>query len=121
MKESGARTSLELGIAAAKSGSRLIARLHLSDAAERSPHDSLCWLWLAWMAETPAEAIASLQRALAIDPDNEIAWSGLRWAQGMATSPRMDATLAGSQAGRVRAGAGVLPPTLSPAITAPLV
>lgn len=94
MKETGGRGSLELGIAAAKSGSRLIARLHLSDAAERSPQDSLCWLWLAFMAESPAEAVAALQKSLAIDPDNEIAWAGLRWVQGLSSSSRVDPALA---------------------------
>jgi twitching motility two-component system response regulator PilG len=113
MSESAGQNSLDLGIAAAKSGSRLVARLRLRDAAERSPQDAVCWLWLAWMAETPAEAVAHLQKAVALDPDNEIAWAGLRWAQGMATSPRADRAQAGSSRDRLARIAAEAPAPVS--------
>lgn len=79
-----ARNSLEKGIAAAKSGNKLLARLHLLEAAERSPQDPTCWMWLAWAAESPDDAVGSLKKAIAIDPDNEIARAGLTWSRGMA-------------------------------------
>lgn len=79
-----ARNSLEKGIAAAKSGNKLLARLHLLEAAERSPQDPTCWMWLAWAAESPDDAVNSLKKALAIDPENEIARAGLNWSRGMA-------------------------------------
>jgi twitching motility two-component system response regulator PilG len=79
-----ARNSLEKGIAAAKSGNKLLARLHLLEAAERSPQDPTCWMWLAWAAESPDDAVSSLKKAIAIDPENEIARAGLSWSRGMA-------------------------------------
>lgn len=87
--ESKGRQSLEKGIAAAKSGNKLLARLHLLEAAERAPQDVTCWMWLAWAAESPDDAVASLRKALAIESGNPLARAGMIWALGM--SGQLDA------------------------------
>lgn len=76
--------SLERGIETAKAGNKLLARLHLLQAVELAPRDPNCWLWLAWVAESPASAMHSLQRVLDDDPRHELALLGLRWAKAMA-------------------------------------
>lgn len=79
----GRRDSLRQGIAEAVAGNRLLARLHLEDAAAANPADPNCWIWLAWTADAPAGAVRCLERVLSIDPDHELAQWGLRWAQAL--------------------------------------
>ncbi len=76
--------SLERGIETAKAGNKLLARLHLLQAVELAPRDPNCWLWLAWVAESPASAMHSLERVLDEDPRHELALLGMRWAKAMA-------------------------------------
>ena len=87
MFEAEGSRSLDRGIAAAKAGNKSTARLHLLEAARLLPEESLCWLWLAWVADRPLDAVGLLQKALAINPDLEVAWAGLRWAQALTSSP----------------------------------
>jgi twitching motility two-component system response regulator PilG len=96
MTDSVSRSALEQGIAAAKSGGRLVARLHLRTAIEASGRDPIAWAWMAWLAETPEEAVASMQRAVAIDPDDDVAWAGLRFVLSLASSPRYGAVTSSS-------------------------
>lgn len=84
MGDTRANDSLERGIETAKAGNKLLARLHLLQAVELAPRDPNCWLWLAWVAESPASAIHSLQRVLDEHPRHELALLGLRWAKAMA-------------------------------------
>ncbi len=84
MGDTRAIDSLKRGIETAKSGNKLLARLHLLQAVELAPNDPNCWLWLAWVAESPASAIHSLQRVLDVDPDHELAQLGMQWAKAMA-------------------------------------
>ncbi len=84
MGDTHAIDSLERGIETAKSGNKLLARLHLLQAVELAPRDPNCWLWLAWVAESPASAIHSLQRVLDENPDHELALLGMQWAKAMA-------------------------------------
>lgn len=101
-----ARNSLEKGIDAAKKGNKLLARLHLLEAAERSPQDIACWLWLAWAAESPEDAMAQLQKALSIDPNHELARAGHAWASGMAEMTHEHAAAETIERGRAGAGSG---------------
>ena len=105
-----ARNSLEKGIAAAKSGNKLLARLHLLEAAERSPHDPTCWLWLAWAAESPEDAIGSLSKALIINPNHPIAASGMAWARGMVELGGVSGD--DSSAGSPKIASGEAPPRM---------
>jgi twitching motility two-component system response regulator PilG len=84
MGDTRGNDSLERGIETAKAGNKLLARLHLLQAVELSPRDPNCWLWLAWVAESPASAMHSLQRVLDDNPSHELALLGLRWAKAMA-------------------------------------
>jgi twitching motility two-component system response regulator PilG len=79
-----ATDSLQRGIETAKSGNKLLARLHLLQAVEAAPQDPNCWLWLAWVAESPGSAMHSLERILEDHPDHELAQLGMRWAKAMA-------------------------------------
>lgn len=69
------------GIDAARSGNRTLAYKLLREATELDPDGELGWLWLAGVSESPQEAAGYLERVLAINPQNEHAISGLKWAQ----------------------------------------
>ena len=71
---------LEKGIAAARTGNKLLARLHLARATEADPDHDLGWLWLAWVAESPKVA-QRLARA--------------RLQPGQSNRPRADGSSAG--------------------------
>lgn len=125
-----ARNSLEKGIAAAKAGNKLLARLHLLEAAERHPQEITCWLWLAWASDSPEDAVSALRKALGIDPDHELANAGMAWARGMgqlATSSEMGSPTTPSELAKVspvgsaRMGASpaALTPTGSPQVVVP--
>ena len=119
-----ARNSLEKGIAAAKAGNKLLARLHLLEAAERHPQEIICWLWLAWASDSPEDAISALRKALGIDPNHELANAGMAWARGMgqltAPSETGSTTAAPSElakaspTGSASTRAGATPPRLTP-------
>jgi twitching motility two-component system response regulator PilG len=77
-------TALKNGIDAARSGSRMMARLHLLKAADLAPDDVAAHLWLAWVAETPADALSHLDEALARQPKHALTRLGRIWTQLMA-------------------------------------
>jgi twitching motility two-component system response regulator PilG len=77
-------TALKNGIDAARSGSRMMARLHLLKAADLAPEDVAAHLWLAWVAETPADALIHLDEALARQPKHALTRLGRIWTQLMA-------------------------------------
>jgi len=83
MSTSTASSDLRQGIAAARNGHRLLARLHLAEAIDADPSNDAHWLWMAWVAESPTAAVSHLQKALEHNPGNEIAKAGLIWAQTM--------------------------------------
>lgn len=72
---------LKEGIAAAKGGNRSLAYNLFQRATNISPDKELGWLWLAGVSESPQEAVEHLKRVLEINPNNEHAKSGLKWAQ----------------------------------------
>jgi twitching motility two-component system response regulator PilG len=84
MSTSTVSADLRQGIASARSGHRLLARLHLAEAIDADPSNDAHWLWMAWVAESPGAAVEHLQTALEKNPGNEIARAGLIWAQTMA-------------------------------------
>jgi twitching motility two-component system response regulator PilG len=75
--------AMRKGILAAKAGNSILARLHLQEAVELTPDSVDCWLWLAWVAESPESARLSLERVLELDPQHEAAQAGLNWARGL--------------------------------------
>jgi twitching motility two-component system response regulator PilG len=78
------QTALKNGIDAARSGSRMMARLHLLKAADLAPDDVAAHLWLAWVAETPADALSHFDEALARQPKHALTRLGRIWTQVMA-------------------------------------
>ena len=75
--------SLEQGIQTARGGHRLLARLHLEKAAHDDPQNPEVWLWLAWVADSPAEAAKHLREALTVSPDSPEAQAGLVWIESL--------------------------------------
>ncbi len=71
--------SLEQGIQTAREGHRLLARLHLEQAAQEDPHNADAWMWLAWVADSPADALEHIQRAIEATPHDAAAIAGLQW------------------------------------------
>jgi twitching motility two-component system response regulator PilG len=72
---------LREGIAAAKGGNKALAYQLIKKATNANPDNEIGWLWLAGVSESPQEAVEYLKRVLAINPANDHAISGLKWAQ----------------------------------------
>jgi twitching motility two-component system response regulator PilG len=77
------RDLLSKAVAAAQSGNRILARLHLEQVVAADPDDSTGWLWLAWVADSPAAALSALQQAGIQGEHSVLIEHGLAWAQGM--------------------------------------
>jgi lipoprotein-anchoring transpeptidase ErfK/SrfK len=75
------RAWLRRGILAARAGDRGEARRCFAAAREAEPDNIVALLWSAGLAPAPQESIALLIRVLELDPKNEHAHAGLRWAR----------------------------------------
>ncbi len=71
MLAASSRDLLKKGIAAARQGDKITARSLLAAASEMDPESELAWLWLASVANSRDETASCLERALAINPDDE--------------------------------------------------
>jgi twitching motility two-component system response regulator PilG len=69
------------GIAAARAGNTTEARRQLRAATALDERSEAAWLWLAGVAETPAEALTCLERVLAINPSQERACAAIKNAR----------------------------------------
>jgi CheY-like chemotaxis protein len=69
------------GIALTRAGDKTQARPLLRQAVEQDPANELAWMWLAGAAESPQEALAALERVLALNPDHEKAKSAAHAAR----------------------------------------
>lgn len=69
--ESEVTELLRRGISLAKAGSKAEARPLLMQAAMLNPRAELAWLWMAWVAESPQDALIYVEKVLAINPNNE--------------------------------------------------
>ena len=74
------RDMLQLGIKAAQAKHKTEAYQLLSQVVRRDPSNEQGWLWLAAVASTPQESLDAFTRVLAINPTNEQARVGQRWA-----------------------------------------
>ena len=61
----------------------MLARLHLEQAVAANPDHPVGWLWLAWVADSPAAAISALEQARLNFPHPSLLEHGLAWARGM--------------------------------------
>jgi len=69
-----------LGRTAAEAGDWTMARRHFAQVLHADSTNQEALLWLAALADDPGESVAFLQQVLGVDPDNERAKAGLRWA-----------------------------------------
>lgn len=66
---------------AAKAGYKHKARQFLWEALRVAPDDPELWIWLAGVAPSPRACMTCLSQALSLDPNNQRAKAGLRWAR----------------------------------------
>jgi CheY-like chemotaxis protein len=66
---------LKVGVAAAKAHKNDRARVLLNAVIAAEPENELAWMWLANIAESPAEAATCLEKVLVVNPDNDLARS----------------------------------------------
>lgn len=71
---------LRAGEAASRAGNRAEARRWFQQAVALDPACETAWLWLAGLSASPRASLAYLTRVLNINPRNEHARRGLRWA-----------------------------------------
>jgi twitching motility two-component system response regulator PilG len=81
VSQSAAMTLLREGIAAAKAGDKARTRLLLREVTQLEPRNELAWLWMAGVAETAQDSVASLEKVLEINPSNTRARDGLKMAR----------------------------------------
>lgn len=72
---------LRQGIEAARTGKENEARTHLIAVLKQDPNNIPALLWLAFVLPSPQDTIRLLERVLTLDPTNERARAGLRWAR----------------------------------------
>jgi peptide/nickel transport system permease protein len=72
---------LRRGMSAARAGDHTLARRCFQTVRETDPDNVTALLWLAWLALTRLESLALLSRVLELDPENEHAHAGIRWAR----------------------------------------
>jgi CheY-like chemotaxis protein len=68
---------LQMGVAAARAHKKARARVLLRAVVEAEPQNEMAWMWLANVAEAPADAASCLEKVLALNPDNQLARSTL--------------------------------------------
>jgi lipoprotein-anchoring transpeptidase ErfK/SrfK len=72
--------------AAARSGRKTEARRLLWAALQLDPDQAELWIWLAAVASSPRASLGYLARALTLDPHNQRARAGVRWARRQAAA-----------------------------------
>ncbi len=75
------RREISLGVKAHKAGDSLAAWLHFQAALREDTQNITALLWLAYLADSYEKRIFLLKRALEIDPNNQRARAGLKWAE----------------------------------------
>lgn len=84
---SAASTELiDKGIDAARSGNRLLARMHLEKSAEIHADRADLWMWLAWAAESPVKAQVYLNKLQEFASHRGVAEAGLMWIRTLTNS-----------------------------------
>jgi hypothetical protein len=79
-QDANLRNMLQLGIKAAQAKRKTEAYQLLSQVVRRDPRSEQGWLWLAAVAPHPQESLDAFNHVLAINPNNEQARVGQRWA-----------------------------------------
>ena len=74
-------TLLSRGEAAARAGQRSQARRLFQEALALDPTNEDAWLWLAYLAPSPAQSVAYLEKARDYHPTSQRVREGLAWAR----------------------------------------
>ena len=100
-----AKEILQLGIEAARDGNREEARNLFALLTKQDPTNIQAWLWLAGVSDNASQRRNALERALQIDPQNEMALRGLRALSGNTRSGGTERNRSFIAAARERTGA----------------
>jgi tetratricopeptide (TPR) repeat protein len=72
---------LRRGLRAVHAGDRARARRCFQAAGDADPRNIVALLWLAWLVPSREESLALFVQVLELDPRNERAHAGIRWAR----------------------------------------
>lgn len=86
---------LRHGMSAGRAGDRVEARRRFQAVLDADPDNTTALLWLGWLAPTKRESLTLFSRVLELDPKNERARAGIRWARRR-PSDTLDAPGSGS-------------------------
>lgn len=75
---------IQHAVAAAKAGNPSVAKIQLQKAAEAAPGDPAVWLWMGWLADSPASAVQCLELARSDERFQKIADAGIDFAKALA-------------------------------------
>ncbi len=77
----GIQKLLHQGVLAERDGNRAEARRCFEAVRAADPDNVIALLWLAWLAPTKSQSMTYFCRVLELDPQNEKARAGIRWAR----------------------------------------
>lgn len=75
---------IQHAVAAAKAGNPSVAKIQLQKAAEEAPGDPAIWLWMGWLADSPASAAQCLELARSDGRFEKVAVAGIEFAKALA-------------------------------------
>lgn len=75
---------IQRAVAAAKAGNSSVAKIQLQKAAEEAPEDPAIWLWMGWLADSPASAAQCLELARSDARFEKISAAGIEFAKALA-------------------------------------
>ena len=79
---------MQVGVAAARAHKKARARALLRAVVAAEPDNEMAWMWLANVAESPADAVDCLDKVLALNPANDLARSTLERCRSAVGSAR---------------------------------
>src|SRR5690349_20255825 len=113
-QDANLRNMLQLGIKAAQAKRKTEAYQLLSQVVRRDPRSEQGWLWLAAVAPHPQESLDAFNHVLAINPNNEQARVGQRWAMSRLSAASAPAATAAPQAAQAPLASPARPPAAPP-------
>src|SRR5437870_3883745 len=93
--------AMQRGVAASEAGDKATAHAIFREVTSSYPDALEGWVWLGWTSPDPDESESAFRRAHLLDPSNEEANLGLRWAASrrapVQTSPDVTDALANAE------------------------
>ena len=93
------RTFVQRGIDASNEGQKEFALECFQTALEHDERNAVAWMWMASLSDSTADKITLLQRAVAIDPQNEEAASALSEAKNCILKDKLNQARSAAVAG----------------------